>query len=221
MKKWVVAAGMTVISCGAFAEGGSLASPSSTFAYATVNSGIANKHLNSVLASGDPLPPGAPDHAVSRANEVLTLGGSIGYQFLNHLALEFGGNWLASARINDQASEKTRSLDSWVGYLAAKMSVPVYNNLNLYGKAGLGYQYMSGSYFNYAQQSADSTVNLKHAAWVPVFAVGANYDINRSIFAGLQYMRYGSSMRSNNSGDSWVFTAKDLLTASLGYKFQM
>lgn len=220
MKKIVVATAIGVVSFSAFAQDGVVASQNNTFAYASINAGIADKHMKDEIISGDRLPPGGSGLSVSHANTAWALGGSVGYQFLNHLALEFGGNRLASASVSDSSSAKARSLDSWLGYLAAKMSVPIYTKLNLFGKAGVGYQDMSGSYFDHSQ-SLDPSTNLKHAAWVPVFAVGANYNINRSIFAGLQYMRYGSLIRQNNNGDSWVFTAKDLLTANLGYKFQM
>ena len=215
MKKTLLTAAVAAASfvgLTAFAGGGAvMPAQHNTFAYVELNTGFANRHVGQWVT-------GDSTNAYSRTNSVWTVGGDLGYQFMNNLALELGGNWMQAARWTQTSgnTSTTRNLNSWVAYLAGKMSVAVYDNLSLFAKAGLGYQRQSGSWFD----SDGTTFGNQNSAWVPVFAVGANYDVNHNVFAGLQYMRFGSQFRTTDS-KQWAFTAKDLFTASLGYKFQM
>lgn len=225
MKKTLLTAAVAAASfvgLTAFAGGGAvMPAQHNTFAYAEINTGFANKHLGQgplfkLLSLDD-------NENLSRTNSVWTVGGDLGYQFINNLAIELGGNWMQSARVSGSLlpglKDRTRQLNSWVAYLAGKMSVPVYDHLSVFAKAGLGYQRESGSLFD-VTKGLDNTISFQNSAWVPVFAVGANYDVNHNVFAGVQYMRFGSQDRATDS-KVWLFTAKDLFTASLGYKFQM
>ena len=226
MKKTLLTAAVAAASfvgLTAFAGGGAvMPAQHNTFAYAEINTGFANKHLGQMRDFRDL----SEDNNVnlSRINSVWTVGGDLGYQFINNLAIELGGNWMQSARVSGSLlgfNDRTRQLNSWVAYLAGKMSVPVYDHLSVFAKAGLGYQRESGSVFDAANHLlGNAAISLQNSAWVPVFAVGANYDVNHNVFAGVQYMRFGSQDRLTDS-KMWALTAKDLFTASLGYKFQM
>lgn len=227
MKKTLLTAAVAAASfvgLTAFAGGGAvMPAQHNTFAYVELNTGFANKHLGQSIDSLIQLVDfqNSDKYTHSRTNGVWTVGGDLGYQFINNLAIELGGNWMQAARFTGPFNDNTnttQNLNSWVAYLAGKMSVPVYDHLSVFAKAGLGYQRESGSFFDSA--NAEQPLSAQNSAWVPVFAVGANYDVNHNVFAGVQYMRFGSQIRSTDS-KAWAFTAKDLFTASLGYKFQM
>ena len=222
MKKTLLTAAVAAASfvgLTAFAGGGAvMPAQHNTFAYVELNTGFANKHLEQVQNMWR---IHANNFTHARTNAVWTIGGDVGYQLMNHLAIELGGNWMQGAEVtgpfNAREANDTKQLNEWVAYLAGKMGVQVYNHLSVFAKAGLGYQRQSGSLFDF---HAHDALALQNSTWVPVFAVGANYDVNHNVFAGLQYMRFGSQNRSTDTRN-WSFTAKDLVTASLGYKFQM
>jgi opacity protein-like surface antigen len=239
MKKSLVTAAVaaaSLVALSAFAGGGAvMPAQHNTFAYAEINTGFANKHLNQMnginLAIYDYTRSRMDGFSNSRGNNVWTLGGDVGYQFMDNLAIELGGNWLQAARVTGPfvagQANSTRNLNAWVAYLAGKISARVYDHLSFFAKAGLGYQRQSGGLFDTNSTNSDGYsifFGTNHGAWVPVLAVGANFDVNQSIFAGIQYMHFVDHNRTKSDG-SWAFaanfTSKDLVTASLGYKFQM
>ena len=224
MKKTLLTAAVvaaSLVGLTAFAGGGAvMPAQHNTFAYIELNTGFANKHLGQRIK----VSPFTEDNGFtnSRGDFVWTVGGDLGYQFMNNLAIELGGNWLQALRVTGPFTgntNTTQNLNCWVAYLAGKMSVPVYDHLSVFAKAGLGYQRLSGPAFDTLNNN-DVQFNLQQGAWVPVFAVGANYDLNHNVFAGVQYMRFSNQDRTSST-QRWSFSAKDLFTASLGYKFQI
>ena len=195
--------------------------PDNDFFYVGLHTGVANIH-GSRLMQYDNITSISP-----RQNSSI-LGGEVGYEFMNHLAAEFGGSWIDSVKINSKSANDVR-LNMYLGYLAARLSAPVFNHLNLFMKAGLGFQYQqSRLIFADNRQS----MGADRSAFVPVFGLGASYDLNQRWQTSVQYMRFSSYFHhsvDDPSGDpkkhaitdNAFFTAKDLITFGVNYKFHM
>ena len=127
-------------------------------------------------------------------------GLDIGYSWTKNLAVELGGFKLKNAVDNTN----NITYKNWVGYAAVKFSVPVMQNVDIYAKAGLGY--------NHAKQGSTS---YHHYGFVG--GLGADYDLGNNLFLNVQYMRFAGK---TNYGTTET-TNPNVYTAGIGYKFSM
>lgn len=136
-----------------------------------------------------------------------TAGGDIGYQFTRHLALEFGGFYLP--RVTGTFGAGTRNISNWFLYGAAKVSVPVYTNIDLFAKFGAVWRQLRHSG---TAAIAGGTGNY----WRPLFAAGANYHVNENWNVGFQYMLVPNNIlaAANRTAPS-----ANLFTGFIGYSF--
>lgn len=217
----MVAVGVTALSTIASADSIPFSAPKpfSDYFYVGVHAGAANIH-GSRLMQFDNI------SKVSPKQNSFMVGGEVGYEFMNHLAAEFGGSWINPVKLNTATGDAR--LNTWLGYLAARLSAPVINHINLFMKAGLGFQYQQSRVIFSDNAKA---LGADRSAWMPVFAVGARYDVNHRWQTSIQYMRFASNFHHNSDGSSKpgdrtiteaaFFTPKDLVSLGVSYKFRM
>lgn len=132
-----------------------------------------------------------------------TGGGDIGYQFTPHLGVEFGGYWLP--RVRGSFFGIPVRVTSWFLYLAGKLTVPVYDRIDLFGKIGAGWRRLRGiSPFG----ASDNDY------WRPIFAGGATYHITHEFTASFQYIRFPARISSFTAAP-----AANLYLGGVGYQF--
>ena len=68
-----------------------------------------------------------------------TVGADLGYAFNQYLALEFGGFNVTNSAVNSVQGFSLYSFKTWDFYLAGKGTISLYENLDLFGKAGIAY----------------------------------------------------------------------------------
>ena len=144
------------------------------------------------------------------------LGADIGYQFDQYMSAELGGFW--TQKVSAKSKDKDNYLQNWLGYLAGKVSVPVMDNFDLFGKFGVGLNHLRFGKDNQAVANKSS-----HNYFGPVFAVGGAYTFgaNQNMAVSLQYMRFGQSWTTWNDLDNLSAPATDLVTVGLSYKFAL
>ena len=160
-----------------------------------------------------------------------TLGADIGYQFNRYLSAELGGFWLQKTEAKKDnpgfgPERKNLWFQNWLGYIAAKMTIPVMDNFDLFAKAGVGVNHWRwGKDWN-DQDFTKRSFN----GFGPVFAVGGSYKFgaDHNAAVSLQYMRFGqswSTYNDQNTNFDWAYNrslnAIDLLTVGVSYRFQM
>jgi len=111
-----------------------------------------------------------------------------------------------------------------LAYVAAKLSVPVMDHLNLFGKIGVGYRSLKNSFGGTTVNAALPALGTSGHYWAPVFGAGVQYDWNNWL-VGAQYL-YVPGNDAVNYGNA-NFGAPDsapeahLYTGSIGYKFNV
>lgn len=150
----------------------------------------------------------------SKGNGGFTWGADLGYMWTKNLGLELGGFWLPKAENGTDGTDTIDSIKTWTMYGAVKFAVPVYPNLDLYAKAGVGYNHSTfdttGTPFVY---SADQSYHH----WGFVGGAGADYTFDNNVFLNVQYLRFAGK------ADTLVLetTNANVWTAGIGYKFAM
>ena len=167
-----------------------------------------------------------------------SVGADLGYNITRHIAVE--GAWyylpevnaavtaLGRNATNNIAAGNTTSAHSWLAYTAAKLSVPVADNVDLYGKVGVGYRALTYTFApgTPAVVNADSLAGNGHY-WAPVFGTGVQYNWGAWML-GAQYlyvpgnssMNYSTPAR-NLGGAPNAAPEVNLYTGFLGYKFNV
>ncbi|EKD92360.1 MAG: outer membrane protein [uncultured bacterium] len=162
----------------------------------------------------------------------LTAGADLGYNFTQNFALELGWFWLPNVSGGFTSWSSTASTNggatvrSWFAYTAAKLSVPVIENLDLFGKIGVAYRNLS--YSVPSTPAALQNVTGDGGYWAPLFGAGIQYDWNNWLI-GAQYLylpgnnsvNYGAPAPFNNSGAPNAAPEANLYTGFLGYKFNV
>lgn len=153
-----------------------------------------------------------------------TGGLDLGYNITQHIAVEGGWFYLPQVKGAPTAlgalakMTGTAKIDSWFAYGAAKLSVPVMENLDLFGKMGVAYRSLK-----YSGVSINGVTGNGHY-WSPLFATGLQYNWGSWQLGGQYAYLPGNS--ESNSGNA-LFGAPNsapevhLLTAFLGYKFNV
>ena len=144
-------------------------------------------------------------------------GGDLGYQFTRYLSLELGAYKLAKFEVKTPGSGLF-SISSWLGYVAAKLSVPITKQISLFGKAGLAVTSIK------KQRALGITKAVIKDRFVsPILALGGQWDFvsNWSVNAQMIYIPVrmeGSSL------DSAIENTKNhpneyLFLVGVSYKF--
>ena len=157
-------------------------------------------------------------------------GGDLGYQFNRYFSAEAGwyklpavegDQGLAAFELNSNCIQ-TRS---WILYFAGKAAVPIWDNLDLFGKAGIVYRRLH--YSGNALGIAAVTVRLASDAhyWAPFLAVGLQWWFSPEWSMNVQYLHvpsYTSAEGKSAAGqmnNSTQAPKADLILAGVGYKF--
>jgi OmpA-OmpF porin, OOP family len=139
-------------------------------------------------------------------------GADIGYQFQRYLSAELGGIYTLKSKINF-SNGGTMKYTPWYAYLAAKLALPVYDNVSIFTKFGLGYQKIKYSVDNVADATAAPLQTDSN--WGPMFGVGAAYNFTPEIYVDAQWLRFTGKVK-----DAGVeTTAPNIFLLGVGYKF--
>ena len=161
-----------------------------------------------------------------------TGGGDIGYNVNQNVAVEAGAYYIpkidaAGTGVNvggtgAVASTLGTQVYSWMGYMAAKLSVPVADNLDLYGKVGAAYRAL---YYNAGPTAAFNNFTKDGSYWSPVFAAGLQYTWAMNWQVGGQYLYLPGNTNANNINTAFgapnAAPDVNLYTAFIGYKFMV
>ncbi|OGT46851.1 MAG: hypothetical protein A3E82_05515 [Gammaproteobacteria bacterium RIFCSPHIGHO2_12_FULL_38_11] len=164
----------------------------------------------------------------SNGNGGVTGGADLGYNITQHIAVEAG--WFYIPQVTGGATGdlssvigSTATVNSWFAYMAGKLSVPVMDNLDLFGKIGVAYRSLSYSLSNTTVASLNA-VSGNGGYWAPVFGAGIQY-LWGSWIVGGQYMYLPGNSAINNSNASFgapnAAPEINQYTGFLGYKFNV
>ncbi|MCX7125781.1 MAG: hypothetical protein NTU49_08610 [Gammaproteobacteria bacterium] len=164
-----------------------------------------------------------------------TVGADLGYNITQHIALEAGWFYLPQVKGGvtangitpaggGLAATDTAKINSWFAYTAAKLTVPVMTNLDLFGKIGVAYRaltYKMPADFN---ANVPGDVSGNGHIWSPLFGTGIQY-VWGSWLVGAQYTYLPSNDEVNygntNFGAPNAAPAVNLYTGFLGYSFNV
>lgn len=159
----------------------------------------------------------------------VTGGVDLGYNITQHIAAEAG--WFYIPQVKSEGSGSTidslvnassvkGTLHSWFAYMAAKLTVPVMENFDLFGKIGVAYRSIK-----YSPHNTIAGVTSHGHYWAPVFATGLQYTFAEAWMVGAQYMHLPGNSEINNARSAFGApnAAPELnqYTAFLGYKFNV
>ena len=144
---------------------------------------------------------------IDNANDGLSYAGDFGYEFMPHLAVELGGDYLPEIGFNDYDDSK---ISSWYAYGAGRIDTNVVNDkVNVYAKAGIAYRSLTAS----ANNDDDDTQSY----WAPIFGAGVSYDVRDNIYVALEMNYIGSN--NDASSDLGTAPSTSIYMAKVGYKF--
>ena len=163
----------------------------------------------------------------------VTGGADLGYNITQNIAVE--GGWFYIPQVKGPgtgvaypaggttaATTVTATIKSWFAYTAAKLSVPVMTNFDLFGKVGVAYRALS--YSAVTTTGTAISVTGKGHYWAPVFAAGLQYNWASWIF-GAQYTYLPGNSAVNNSNTNYgapnAAPEINMYTGFLGYKFNV
>lgn len=158
----------------------------------------------------------------------------LGYNITQNIAAEAGwfylpqvkGNYVGGVAVPG-AIGSTGTVNSWFAYMAAKLSVPVMQDLDLFGKVGVAYRsvkYSTPTVTSGAGATAFNQATGNGAYWAPMFATGLQYFFgNWSV--GAQYTYLPGHTDVNYGAPAYgapnAAPQANLYTAFLGYKFNV
>ncbi len=167
----------------------------------------------------------------SHGDGYLTAGVDLGYNFTQNIAAEVSWFYLpnVSGGFNgsfSSANSGGATVHSWLAYAAAKLSVPVMENLDLFGKVGVGYR--SLTYSVPSTPAVLQTVTGNGDYWTPVFGAGIEYNWSNWLI-GAQYLYVPGNSNINNGAPAPYNTGgapnaapeANLYTGFLGYQFNV
>ncbi len=162
-------------------------------------------------------------------------GVDAGYQFTRYLALEGGWSYIPEASysryrtVTLPVGQSTFTLpeglqvniNSGVGYIAGKGSVPIYDKLDAFGKLGAAYVYNNANVSVPASLVNSPIVYTSSHSnfWSPLFAFGLQYSTPQNWSVNVQY-DYIPGYREA-SANHFITPDIQLITFGLGYKFSV
>jgi len=145
-------------------------------------------------------------------------GADLGYMFVRNFGLEAGYFYLPKSKVNINyepvgegfsANFKYKT-NSYLLYVAARATMPIFQSLDVFAKLGLGYRHMK-----YYDSSALYTP-INGGYWAPVVAAGLSYSLNTNWSLGAQYMFIPKHSKATRPAGS-----VSLLTGYVGYSFSV
>ncbi len=164
----------------------------------------------------------------------VTGGVDTGYNFSKYIAGEAGwlylpevkGSGTGSGTAVSFTSSQTAKVHSWLLYGAAKFSVPMVKNMQLFGKVGAAYRSLTYT----VPSNSNTGFNAMTKAggyWAPVFAAGMQYTRNGWLL-GFQYLHLPGNKHYNSgvavdgaviNGGPDSAPEVNMYTAYLGYQY--
>lgn len=151
-------------------------------------------------------------------NGGLTYLGDVGYEFLPHLSLEFGGGRLPEAKGRRQGEAEQTKIQSWFGYIASRLDIDLSNAIGTYVKIGASYRNLTATRPSGNEREKDYAE--------PFFGVGFSYDFKSNVYASVEYnyiagSNYLGSVSYN--GGTLTIGAPDtnLVLGKIGFKYQI
>jgi OmpA-OmpF porin, OOP family len=137
---------------------------------------------------------------------------AIGYKVTPNFALEAGYLQLSNAEFNigsPNFSTKQNAID-----VAAKGTLPITNNVNLYGKLGVAYltTQLEGKSASGTTSDLNSVQGIAKRKWAPEVAIGMGYDITPNVTVDTS-LTHIQTIGSNRPGNI------DFLAVGVGYNF--
>lgn len=176
------------------------------------------------------VPGGSLYNPNSHGKGYLTASADVGYNFTKHFALELGYFYLPTTSGGSTANTIGGvnaaggiTVNSWLGYLDAKLSVPIVENFDLFGKVGAAYRQLYYS-FSGTFTGPMKSISGPGSYWTPIFATGANYYWGNFILgAQYTYLPGNNQVQGNNTAFGAPNSAPEanLYTGTLGYKFNV
>jgi opacity protein-like surface antigen len=136
-------------------------------------------------------------------------GADIGYQFHRYMSVELGGIYTLRAKADFPGD--SYKMNPWYAYLAGKLAVPVYDNVSVFTKLGVGYQRTK------AKLSSDSSDTHKESATGAMFGAGVTYNFTPAVYMSGQWLRFTGKVKDGYTDN----TAPNIFLLGLGYKFSM
>lgn len=165
--------------------------------YVSGQVGYADTHMKPQLKSGS---------GIALNNDGLAGRIALGYKMTPRVALEIGYLQLPEAEVTLASLNKTYSNQQHAIDVAAKGSLPITNNVNLYGKLGVAYLT--------TQLDSNTKLNddISKRKFAPEVVVGMGYDItpNVTVDTSLTHIQTIGSKRPGNI---------DFLAVGVGYNF--
>ncbi len=172
---------------------------------------------------------------INSVNTFKTTGGDLGMQVWRFFGVEGGGYYFQNGAITGSQTgsavapqpvqNQQVNYKSWVGYLAMKAKAPIMRMLDVYAKVGAGYEHQDAPDQSGSGSSSTPGVlaNGTFHSWVPVFSVGIEDHITKSLNLNLQYMHLADNWQLDNNAtpNNNKFTQKNIVTMSLGYLFKL
>ncbi|OGT32708.1 MAG: hypothetical protein A3C44_00325 [Gammaproteobacteria bacterium RIFCSPHIGHO2_02_FULL_39_13] len=158
----------------------------------------------------------------------ITGGADLGYNITRHIAVEGGWFYIPQVKgagtgivVNtfSAATALTGTINSWFAYTAAKLSVPVMDDLDLFGKVGVAYRGLT-----YSPNTIQGVTGHGHY-WAPVFGTGIQYTLNDAWLFGAQYMYLPGNSEVNYANTAFgapnAAPEINMYTGFIGYKFNV
>lgn len=240
VKKFLmISACASVMSMTAMAGGPDrLAMPASSMGnaiYLDGHLGYAFSDWASFNANGLIGPAGGANYTpTSNENGGFSGGLDLGYSITKNIALETG--WFYLPKVDAQGSgqiypsggstnipsTETTDVKSWMLYFAAKLSLAIVDQLDVFGKLGVGYRRMS--YDSVDPQLTQYNLADDGHYWTPIFAAGLEYSMDAWLL-GVQYLYVPNDSDGNNAvtgyGAPNAAPEVNLVTGFVGYKFML
>jgi len=223
----IAAAGLACVSATAALAGGPEAAPAfQPNVYFEANFGYASADWTSW--TDQQLGPWASNHVSytltnlggapgSNKDGGFTMGVDAGYQFTQNLSVEAAWYYLPKVSGNTNGNGNV-TVHNWMAYGAGKLSLPVMDSLDIFGKVGVGYRSL-----NYSGVNGNVATAYRGTAgyWAPVFGIGAKYLFtqNWSINAQWMFMPGYTGSAVNNNSVAKQAPVLNLFTAGIGYQF--
>ncbi|MEN9916648.1 MAG: hypothetical protein RLY40_580 [Pseudomonadota bacterium] len=165
--------------------------------YVSGQAGYADTHMKSQLKSGS---------GIGLNNDGLSGRVALGYKITPKVAVEVGYLQLPEAKVTIRSENKTYSNQQYAIDIAAKGTLPITNNVNVYGKLGVAYLTTQLD----ANTKLDDDISKRKFA--PEVAIGMSYDITPSVTVdtSLTHIQTLGSRRPGNI---------DFLAVGVGYNF--
>ena len=128
-----------------------------------------------------------------RGDSTFAFGGALGYQFDQHFAVEAGGysnvySKLISIKIPNVPNPRPsyNGVEWYAFYAAGRLTVPIYTDVNVYAKLGVGYQH----YTLLANHPIYTGYNSTSHSILPMYAIGFSYRVTQSIAVNIGYTHF-------------------------------